>query len=317
VTPVAGVAASDLYVANPGVRVRRTTTVRLVPSEGQTSLRPVRVKRISFSRDGFGGRIGRGRAGVYDIVVSGGPGAARVRLPAAFTILAPSVDTVDRAIAGSGTVLRVRGASFGPHDRRRDRGDAVTLGGEPLEILSWTGDEIVAAVGAGVPVGAQPLRVWNSAGLSEESVSVYVTPPGEAPEFLRAEVGGLPVEALSRDNAALTARLQSEGLQLLLDANTVGDRFTILIEFPDLARPTPYVLTGGANPTGESLRVQWAFGFLPADAVIAPPVPGAPPFGLTVTGWHDGVLEGTFGDGGAATGHVHGSFRVHLDVVGP
>lgn len=314
IEPGSGRIGMRISFSGLGFPASRTTRIRLVPRPGQPGLRAVAARTVAFLDERVDVELVRGRAGVYDVVVVPGiKGFARVRLGEPFTILGPSVATVDRVIAGEGSRLRITGSVFGPHLGKAARADRVTLGGRALEIIDWSDSAITCAVTSTVFTGSQPLVVSNAAGSSGEPFHVFVTPPGEPAEFLRADVFGAHFEVDEHEEPALSARLLFGGQQLLLDANPGVNRLTIRIDFPKLDKPTPFTLPWGPGPDGEvtSLLAYFDPSRLPAHAAGS-----GPPLSLTVTGWHDGILEGTFDGSYGTYGNIeNGAFRVHVDTV--
>jgi hypothetical protein len=297
---------------------RKAPKAALVPSAGGKS---VALRVFAYSADRIDAQVVKGKAGEYQVELrSADRSVAPVTADGTFTILLPEPASVEPATGPVNVPIEIRGASFG------SKKGSVKIGGRPAKVTSWANDLIrVVVPKRKLSDGPQPVVVTNVTGTSTAAVSYTVTSGSSSGgEYLRFDapvVGHFEVTQreplffgashnVSQDFVSIGGMKKPNGTPA----------FTVTITAPELATPAPYELTTMPAALGAPY-VGAVFNDGAGNVYQATVVND---FRVTITGYADGVLSGTFtgtmgklvGSGTPTTTITNGAFNVRLDIVG-
>jgi hypothetical protein len=310
-----GTIGTIFSIASFGFSPTKAPKVQLVPQAGQAFSKPVSMKVTAFSDIRIDAQVLKGLAGVYDVKITPS-GGLPVIADTSFTIVLPAPASIDPATGPVKVAARIHGASFGTAKGK------VTIGGKPAKVTTWADDYIDVVVPKKLAAGAQPVVVIGKAGTSLMGPTYTVTADtSSGGEFMRLDVGSLHLEQTKRAqfffNATYNVSQNFVGVGVSQPPNA-NPSFGLNINLPNLATPTPFVVTTSPTATGTLTAT-----FSDGKGSVYQANLGSD-FTLNVTSYSGGVLAGTFGGtmtklagSGAATVTVTGgAFSAHLDVVG-
>jgi hypothetical protein len=215
--------------------------------------------------------------------------------------------------------VAILGSGFG------DFKGKVTIGGKKAKVTRWGTDRIEVVVPTRLLAGEQAVVVTNRAGASTAAVSFTVTESptggGGAERFFRYD------ENTNHFNATEEDALYSTGASFNVSQNFAGfgasgkpsglPGIILTVNGPNLAAATPFTVTILPTATG-------ALGVTYSNYSSVYSASFDSNFTLTITGYADGVIQGTFagvltklaGNGPASVTIANGSFRSTMHITG-
>lgn len=296
---------------DPGTKVPK---VALVPAAGGKNLA---MKVLSASAVRIDAQVVKGRVGDYAILVTpANKAVAPVTVDGTFTIVAPAPASVTPSAGPAKVSVVLLGESFGVAK------GSVTIGGKSAKVTRWANDRIECVVPKKLAAGAQPIVVLGKSGTSTAPLAYTVTAGGGGGgEFMRLDVGATHIEQTQRSQYYFGGTYnvsQDFAGASVSKPPSANPSFGFNINHPQFATTMPYDVGTAPSSTG-TLTCTYSDG---AGSVYQ----AAPDSDMkvTITGYADGVLTGTFsgtlsklaGTGAATVTVTNGAFRVHLDVVG-
>lgn len=316
VSPTEGGIGQNVVLAGYGFAPVKAPKVVLVPQPGQTARRKVTLKPFAFATDRIDVAMTAGAAGIYDVtVVPKDKGVAPVTLPQSYTILVPEPASADPVTGPVKIPVAILGSRFGTTKGK------VTIGRKKAKVTRWEADRIEVVVPKSLKPGVHAVVVTNKAGASTAAVSFTVAGgSGASDRYFRFDAGTVHFATTKQEPIYFNANHNVSQGFLAIGASAKPNglpSLTLTVNGPQLATPTPYDVVVGPTATG-ALGVTFAADGNVYTAGISSN------FKLTVTGYAEGVLTGTFGGDltrlagtGPTTVTVeNGEVRVLVGIVG-
>jgi hypothetical protein len=272
---------------------------------------------VSASAIRIDAQVKKGLAGDYSLLITpADKSLAPVPVDGTFTIVVPAPASVTPSTGPVKLPVVILGDTFGVAKGK------VTIGGKNAKVTRWANDRIECVVPKKLAAGAQPVVVLGKSGTSTAPLTYTVTAATSGGgEFMRVDVGSVHIEQTHRSQFYFGGSYnvsQDFAGATVAASPSANPSFGFIINHPAFATATPYDVTTTPTAVG-TLTVTYSDG---AGSVYQ----AAPTdtMKVTITGYADGVLAGTFGgsltkvagSGATAVTAANGAFSVRLDITG-